>query len=160
MLPPSYNPEKDSVNMFYQLIIIIKKTSCVFLAAIYKMSPEARQWISLLIQLLFLPMQMLSGLLLEGCSKTAGLLAFELFLYLRGFVLSTKMQIQRSFMDLKSSIYLITSLRWGLKHLHWSKTIHKQPFQTSAHKHPQQAKYLQSWCCGSRKGSCKFPPLR
>jgi len=30
-------------------------------------------------------MQMLLGLLLEGCSKTAGLLAFKLFLYLRGF---------------------------------------------------------------------------
>lgn len=75
--------KRTLVNMFYQLIIIIqkKKPSCVFLAAIYKMSPEARQWISLLIQLLFLPMQMLSDLLLEGCSRTAGLLAFKLFLF-------------------------------------------------------------------------------
>lgn len=30
MLPPSYNPEKDSVNMFYQLIIIIKKPPVFF----------------------------------------------------------------------------------------------------------------------------------
>lgn len=154
--PPSYNPEKDSVNMFYQLIII-KKTSCVFLAAIYKMSPEARQWISLLIQLLFLPMQMLLGLLLEGCSKTAGLLAFKLFLYLMGFVLSTKAQIQRSFMDLKSSIFLITSLHWGLKHLHWSKTALKQPFQTRTQRHPWQAECWQAWCCGSWKGALNSP---
>lgn len=122
-----------------------------------KMSPEARQWISLLIQLLFLPKQEHSGLLLEGCSKTAGLLAFKLFLHLKGFVLSTKMQIQRSFMELKSSIYLITSLHWGLKHLHWSKTKCKQLFQTSTCKHQRWAEHLLSRCCGSTKGFVNSP---
>lgn len=45
-----------------------------------------------------------------GLFKNSWAAGIQAIPFLRGFVLSTKRQIQRSFMDLKSSIYLITLL--------------------------------------------------
>lgn len=115
-LPPSYNPEKDSVNMFYQLIIIIKKKPPVFFLQLFikcLQKPDSES--VFLSNFCFYQCKCFLVCYWRVVQKQLGCWHSSYSFIWRGFVLSTKTQIQRSFMDLKSILCLITSLHWGPK---------------------------------------------